>query len=307
MILDEAKNIRGAVYIPAGAFNAYQAWRDYDATIAKRDLAYAAKLKLNALRVFLNYDYFLQDRKRLENSFYNLLQSASAHKIRIMPVLFECRGAEPTDEAKNDRSAETAGWMRSPSSELVNASGRWYEIAEFVNWFMQRWSHEPRVLALEVINEPRTANEFKFARSMFSATARHRRSLPLTFGAAEIEDSRLLADLGLDVLQSHEKPGQTDEALRKGLRGAAVTQEILSRPVLLTEWHGPYESTAPLVREHALGNFFWSLMLRPTEQLHGAIGGVFHEDGAVRSLADAREISGDAGFTAEERPRVKTQ
>src|SRR5207244_13197320 len=64
MILDEAKNIRGAVYIPTSAFTAYQMWRDYDRDITQRDLSYAAKLKLNALRVFLSYEYFLEDRKR---------------------------------------------------------------------------------------------------------------------------------------------------------------------------------------------------------------------------------------------------
>src|SRR5688572_14142156 len=134
MTLDEAKKIRGAVYLPARAFNAYQMWRDYDRTNIERDLGYADKLNLNALRVFLSYEYWLSDRGRLENSLYHLAQTAWGHKIRIMPVLFECNGAEPTEAALNDRAPKTAGCVRSPTSELVNDPTKWFAIEDFVNW-----------------------------------------------------------------------------------------------------------------------------------------------------------------------------
>ena len=310
MTVDEAKKIRGAVYLPVRAFNAYQMWRDYDRSLIERDLGYAAKLKLNALRVFLSYEYWQADRGRLENSLYHLAQTAWGHKIRIMPVLFECNGDEPTESRLSDRDPTTAGCVRSPSTELVNDPTKWFAIEDYVNWFMQRWAHEHRLLALEVINEPQTVLEFKFARTMFARAGRLRRSLPLTFGSKRFEDSRLMQDLGLDLLQLHESAPRTEDGLRASLDLASETQEILARPVLLTEWQRigggttpAYTKAAEIVQSYPLGNFFWSLMLRPgyVAEQRKQLSGVFHENGAVWSLADARAIAGDSGFTAEER------
>ena len=312
MTIDDASKIRGAVYIPARAYNAYQMWRDYDRAIIERDLAFAAKLKLNTLRIFLSYEYFLEERGRLENSLYNMLQAAWVHKIRVLPVLFDCRGVEPTEAARADRDPNTASCLRSPSSDLVNDPGKWDGIEDMVNWFMQRWSHEHRVLALEVVNEPRTTNEFRFARQMFLRASRHRKSLPLTVGTRQLEDSRLFGDLGVDLLQIHENFHRSETDLRQRLDLAAQTQEILNRPVLLSEWQKlkgdwqpAYASVAPLVQSYRIGNFFRSLMVRPAyvldERKEKGVEGVFQENGAVWSLADARAISQDPGFSAEER------
>jgi len=290
MTIEEAAKVRGALYLPARAFNAYQMWKDYDRAAIERDLSFAAKLKLNALRVFLNYDYWLEDRSRLENNVYHLCQSASAHKIRIMPVLFDCRGSEPTEEARDDRDPKRAGDMRSPRSELVNDQSKWFSIEEYVNWFFQRWAYEHRMLAVEVINEPATVMEFKFGRTMFARAARHRKLLPLTFGARELEDSRLMQDLGLDILQIHLEASSSEVELRDSLERAQQTQQILARPVIVI--------TPVVLQSCALGGFISSLMIRPGDD--GVIG-VFHENGAVWNLADARAISGDEDFSAEER------
>ena len=107
---------------------------------------------------------------------------------------------------------------------------------------------------------------------------------------------------------------------------AALMDRVTAKPVLLTEWQRlrphalgwaeeklagdewqpAYRTMAPIVQSYPLGNFFWSLMLRraylPPQRKNGTINGVFHEDGAVWSLADARAISGDERFSAEERP-----
>jgi hypothetical protein len=297
MTLDEASKIRGGVYISAKARGPYSMWRDYDRGIIERDLGFAAKLRLNALRVFLSYEYWLEDRGRLENSLYHLLHSAWNLKIRIVPVLFGRRGVDGGDE-------EASAWARSPARALVDDAGTWVGIEDYVNWFMQRWSHEHRVLALEIIDEPRTVNEFKFARQMLLRASRHRKSLPLTFGARRLEDSRFFQDLPLDILQVHAADGGGEEELRGRLEMAMETQEILQRPVILGEWGPVSAGMARIVRGYPLGNFFWSLMVRAADfegEMKGGSRGLFHENGAVSSLADARAISGDGEFSAEER------
>jgi hypothetical protein len=55
----------GAVYVPARANNAFQMWRDYDSGIIRCDARYARSLRLNAFRLWLSYEFWLQDREAL--------------------------------------------------------------------------------------------------------------------------------------------------------------------------------------------------------------------------------------------------
>src|SRR5690625_2053196 len=57
---------RGAIYIPARAFNTWQQWKHYDQEEIERDFGYAASLRLNALRVWMSYDYWVENPKRHE-------------------------------------------------------------------------------------------------------------------------------------------------------------------------------------------------------------------------------------------------
>ncbi|HEX8521318.1 MAG TPA: hypothetical protein VF669_03615 [Tepidisphaeraceae bacterium] len=283
MTIDDASKIRGAVYLTAPSATAHEMWQRYDRATIERDLGYAAKLKLNALRIFLSYEFWLEDRNRLENSLYHLLHSAWHHKIRILPVLFDCT-------------------VPSPGAGTIGEASKWNAVEDYVNWFMQRWSHEHRVLALEIVNRPQTTAEFKFTRQMFLRASRHRKSLPLTFGANRLEDHRLIQDLGLDLLQLQQHGGD-EVLLQRQLELARQTQEILNRPIILTCWRSPYLQFSSVIEEATVGNFISSLMVR--SESDGTTQGVFHENGAVWNLADARALSGNESFSAEERPRVR--
>ncbi len=150
--------------------------------------------------------------------------------------------------------------------------------------------------------------------------------MPLTLGGADLGQSQAFIDVGIDILQTHQNFPPSLHAARRAIENQIIhAQKILKRPVWLTEWqrlrpggqgwgkkplrHGEwkpdYASMAPTVRSYSIGNFFWSLMLKPAwllaQRNKGTLNGVFHEDGAVWSLADARAISGDAHFHATER------
>jgi hypothetical protein len=105
--------------------------------------------------------------------------------------------------------------------------------------------------------------------------------------------------------------------------------EVLGRPVWITEWQRlrpagngwnqhklpqnelfpDFASLAPHVRKAEIGNYFWSLMVKPaylTPQRNiGTINGLFYEDGSVYSLADARAIADNPNFMANEKKREK--
>ena len=111
----------------------------------------------------------------------------------------------------------------------------------------------------------------------------------------------------------------TAAAMARRLDEAAETAGLLDRPVWLTEWQRTreeppdrrlpnYASLAETVRESAVdGDFFWSLLLKPAylprQRRLGRLNGVFHEDGAVWSRADARALADDPAAAFDERRR----
>jgi len=317
---------RGSIYIPARAYNAFQMWRDYDPGIIQRDTQYARSLHLNAFRLWLSYEFWRQHREAFRQGFDNLLQNCSARGIRVMPVLFEGVGVEPTPANLADTNPLEASAVLSPSSEIVDDVKQWNGPREYVDWFMDLFRNDQRLLAIEVQNEPHTVAREVFARAMVVQAAKRKGSVPLTLGGTKLRQSLLFIDAGLDVLESHENFPPSAEFVRKFIANEIVNPEkVLQKPVWLTEWQRirpsgtgwgikplrgkewepDYASLAPIVRSYAIGNFFWSLMLKPAwllaQRKKGTLSGVFHEDGAVWSLADARAISGDSRFEATER------
>ncbi|QCJ46624.1 glycoside hydrolase family 5 protein [Haloprofundus sp. MHR1] len=118
-------DVRGAVYVPARAFNAYQFWEAYDPDETERDFRLAKRLNRDALRLFLSYEYWFDAPEAMERRVDNLLSTAEEEGLRIVPILFESAGEEPTRERRRDRDPHTACAVRSPSHDVINDESRW--------------------------------------------------------------------------------------------------------------------------------------------------------------------------------------
>lgn len=317
---------RGAIYAPARSYNGYQTWRYYDPKVTRRDAGYAHSLGINAFRLWLSFEFWLQDRKALRMHFEDLLQACHAHGIKVMPDLFESDGIDPTPANLVDTNPFTAAAIISPSGQIVRDRSRWKQPLEYVEWFMHHFGNDRRLLAIEIDNEPWEGPRMIFARAMMRHAAARRGSVPLTIGGNSVEQSLYFLDVGIDILQTHCNFPTDAKVLRQRIhQQIIVPQKMLDKPVWMTEWqrlrpHGSgwgnqplygtewepdYQSIAPILKPYGIGNFFWSLMLKPAwllaQRKKGTLSGVFHEDGAVWSLADARAISGDSAFQAVER------
>jgi hypothetical protein len=166
----------------------------------------------------------------------------------------------------------------------------------------------------------------RFAKGMFKTMVENRGTVPLTVGSTSVVRNLKYREWGADILQFHYNFPTSDAVFRDALRQVEIIRERVDQPVWLTEWQrtrsgvgfhsqpepdelGPnYSSMAPTIQEFAFGNFFWSLMIKPAAALsqrkHGVLNGLFHEDGAVWSVDDARAIkamSGDATFEGRAR------
>ncbi|WP_143423299.1 glycoside hydrolase 5 family protein [Halegenticoccus soli] len=338
--------VRGAVYVPARAFNAYQLWERYDTAEVERDLGYASTLNLNAVRLFLSYERWRDDPEGLEASFDHLLEAAASNGIRVLPILFESAGREPTRDHLADRDPETACAVCSPSHDVIGDERRWsgagggmFDAArralglgrggerdgrdgsaprQYVEWFVGRYDADDRLLALEIMNEPGGwPKRVNFARRMLRVADDLREDLPLTMGCKALRFNEDYDDPELDAFQFHHNLPPDAADVREKLADARRFADRRGKPVWLTEWQRTrkrpphpmlpnYASLAETIRGGDVdGDFLWSLMLKPAylpnQRRKGRLNGLFHEDGAVWSAADARAVAGDPDLEIDER------
>lgn len=187
---------------------------------------------------------------------------------------------------------------------------------------MERYRNDSRLLAIELMNEPCWRPwKMRFSEAMFRTLVNHRGSVPLSMGSTNIENNIEYGKWGSEVFQCHSNFGHTRDQYRRLLRQINAAERRFGRPIWLSEWQRlspprrgegtnppDYSSLAPLIEQAGVGNFFWSLMVKPAYQVYrrkqGLLSGIFHEDGAVWSLDDARALksmSGDSTFSATER------
>lgn len=330
---DAPETIHGAVYVAANAYNAPQMWKEFSVEETRRDFGYARKINLNALRLWASYEYWRMEPDRFKAAFDQMLGVAHENGIRILVSLFENCGVVYTGDEMWTKDPHKAFAMLSPNPSIVSPSNQaaWEGPREFVKWFMTTYRNDDRLLAIEVMNEPREKPvqqppSVPFAKSMFVTAKSMQGTVPLTIGFAESEKLALqFIPLGLDIIEFHDNYPLSAEQLEKHVRTAVEFGKEHNLPVWLGEWQrvrpsgtgfgnqkltpeelGPdYKSLAAVVRKYPVGSFFWSLMIKraylTSQRSKGTINGLFWTDGAVWSLADARAIANDPTLNLVER------
>ena len=321
-------NIRGAVYIPSNAWNAWQQWAWYDKATTERELDMAVLLGLNSLRVFASYEYWCEARSSFHSRMDHFLTACAQRNIQPLIILFD--GSPSTEPTKANRTAtdpKHAFGLHSPSRERVLQPRRWTEgskspVAFAIDW-ATTFASDPRVLATEIMNEPGNVQpRHDFVMDILHTVDERTSDAKLTLGCKDFHFNRVydLDDL-VDIYQFHMNLPANVAVAKRYLEDARRFRHETSKPLWCTEWQrtlaGPsnrflpdYKSLAPLIRsshdEEAIdGDFFWSLMLklawmkRPREA--GRINGVFHPDGSVFDRSDAAAISGLESSLSERR------
>lgn len=323
----ELRNVRGAVYLPQKDWNAYQLWANYDEAVVERELGYAARLGVNSLRVWSSYEFWREDATKCFERTEEFLSTCEHYDIRPVFVLFEAPPKRPpTKQNLHSTDPKSAFGVHSPSRSEILRKRNWKGYDGSPIQFARRWANEfatdPRVLATEIMNEPGDVQPRK--RFVFDALDAVREAAPdatLTMGTKDVRYAKVYdRNDDLDVYQFHMNlPKDPTEAELYIARQRALTDQPedthddtdTKKPLWCTEWQRTLEeppsrfapnlaSLAPTIRAATDvgtldGDFFWSLMLKPaylrTPREHGRINGLFHEDGAVFSKADAAAVA----------------
>ncbi len=321
--------VRGANYVPTRRMNTYQVWRQFDPDLIDTQMGFASRLHLNALRMWLSPERWWEQPAEVEERLDSLLSIADRHGIRILLCLFKnCGPVHPSPEVLLDDSPVSGYEFHSPSREILGDPAQWGLCRDYIDWFMSRYRSDRRLLAIEIMNEPGLYDkekEFAFAEAMLGRAATQKGDLRLTIGNFTLENNLRFLDHGLEILQAHPNFMSSEDAFwrfdeqcremeaKTGLPCWSTEWQRIRKGTLGwegifpagNEWQPHHASLAPLYHRARRGSFFWSLMLRPSYlKIHESqrwLNGVFHEDGAVYSLEDARAIANDPSLELEER------
>ena len=146
---DDFSELRGVNYVPSYARNDVQIWMDYDPVIIDRELGYAERLKLNTVRVFLQFAVYERDPQLFLERFESFLSLCDKHHIRMMPVIFDsCFGEFPDLENYAQKD-----WMACPGQNRLGPE-HWPQLESYVRDVVSRHRDDPRIIMWDVMNEP---------------------------------------------------------------------------------------------------------------------------------------------------------
>lgn len=312
--------LKGAVYYPSYALNAPQFWKWYDHEIIDRDMGYATDiLGVNAFRIWVSYEYWLEDSEHFDAAFRDFLDLAESHGIVIMVSLFEGCGNSYNYNSSITWSREYTGtkasWsVTSPSAEIYNARSRWNEPKRFVTYFIENFGDDNRLMAIETYNEP-WGSRSSLAMYLTDYAVSIQKSVPLTIGSAPADPINIVysVEAGMDMIHYHDNFPSSADGFYNNAKTRIDQGALANLPVYCTEvqWVGGpqninypvYSNLAPtcerLMKSGNWAPFYWTLMVHPCyldsyRNSFKMFNGIINEDGSVYSSANANAIKGSS-------------
>src|SRR6476469_8875594 len=153
----------GCNYIPSNAINQLEMWQEetFSPELIDRELAMAAELGFNTIRVFLHNLLWQENAQGFVNRIDMFLRIANKHGIRSMLVLFDSvwdpfpkLGKQPQPK----HNVHNSGWVQCPGYDILNNPARYEDLREYVQGIGPRFKNDERVLIWDLFNEPDNMN-----------------------------------------------------------------------------------------------------------------------------------------------------
>jgi hypothetical protein len=264
----------GINYIPADAINYTAMWdkTSFNPVLIDRELALAASIGFNCVRVVLQHAVYADDPAYFLKTFDTFLGICAKHKIRVMPCFFDdCVFGENTDPTIGKQPEPRIGWYAwawspSPGHRLVRDQSAHPRLEKYVKAVLEKFRDDPRVCLWDLYNEP--ANGIGSV-SLLPSTFRWARevnpSQPLTTGVWNRNralNNFLAKNSDIMTFHSYGKRGDVENHIRQ--------QRSQGRPVICTEWmnrngNSTVAAILPLLKENDVGAISWGLVNGKTQ------------------------------------------
>jgi hypothetical protein len=275
----DLSTVRGANYRGAAATNTTDYWRHYSPSETERDLTYAERLKLNQLRVFVNYAAWQADKGAFRRNLRDLARACGRHHIGLMITFGDTQSFISEDGGIN------RGHIRGLARELVAAVGSEPALA-----FWDA-SNEPDYNAA---NAPRGQEQKRLEIARLTAAFLHEldKKTPVTIGVAYERTMEALAD-STDVLSFHDylanRAAIASDIARAKAFAARSGKQVMDTEIGCIARANPYDVALEEHMKANVGWYIWELMIT---KRWGDVHGVFYPDGTVRDPAIPAAVLG---------------
>ncbi len=159
----------GANFVPADAINQLEMWQaeTFDPTEIDKELGWAESLGMSTMRVFLHDEVWFQDNVGFRKRIDQFLAISARHHIRPIFVLFDSvwdPNPKPGPQHPPIPGVHNSGWVQSPGRAALADAQTYPRLKEYVQDIVGKFSHDDRILAWDVWNEPDNDNRPAYER-----------------------------------------------------------------------------------------------------------------------------------------------
>ncbi|MBZ4191031.1 glycosyl hydrolase [Niabella beijingensis] len=149
----------GANFLPSTAINQLEMWQaeTFDTATIDKELALAASIGMNVMRVYLHDLVFKNDEQGFYDRINKFLEIADRHKIKILFTIFDsCWDPFPKAGKQRDPKPFThnSGWAQSPGQAVLKDSTQYPALEHYVKSIVGKFANDQRIIAWDVWNEP---------------------------------------------------------------------------------------------------------------------------------------------------------
>ena len=266
----------GCNFIPSTAANQLEMWQEesFDRTTLDRELAWAAGIGFNTVRVYLHDLAWEADAEGLKKRIDEFLAIAHRHRIRTALVIFDdCWNENPAigKQPPPIPGVHNSRWLQSPGKKVVNDPGAWPRLERYARDVIGTFAADKRIVFWDLYNEPGNSGQgtrsLPLLKKAFQWARASGPSQPLTVGiwhrSRELNDFQVAAS---DVITFHNYGGAGDLS-----RQIAELKEH-GRPVICTEWlrrgHSDVRSHLPIFKDENVGCYMWGLVAGKTQTIY---------------------------------------
>jgi hypothetical protein len=156
---DSIGTIKGVNYIPRTAVNSVEMWMDntFDPDTIDEELSWAHDIGYTSIRVQLQQVVWADDPDGFLDRVDKLLDLASKHGLRVVPVLFDDLNLAGDSPRIGVQPAPIPGeynsrWVSSPSPEAVKDRAQWPKLEKYAKDVLEKFKRDRRVLYWDLYN-----------------------------------------------------------------------------------------------------------------------------------------------------------
>jgi Cellulase (glycosyl hydrolase family 5) len=161
--------IVGVNFIPSTASNELEMWQSdtFDPLAIDKELGWAESLGMNTARVFLHYLLWQRDSSGFEKRINVYLKTAERHHIKTIFVLLDsCWDPFPEigPQLPPKPGIHNSRWVQSPGAPVLMDPKQYDQLFAYVQGIIYDYSHDKRILAWDLWNEPSHTNKDSYGR-----------------------------------------------------------------------------------------------------------------------------------------------